>query len=80
MRIRVEDDIGPRLPEDEPVPDGEEEIDLSTFYQEFIETGRGVAEVSLEAESPAAKGEATRVLDAILTDRHRRAKGRGSPE
>lgn len=70
LRVRVEDDLGPRLPEDEPVPDTDEEIDLPTFYEEFIKADRGLAEVSVEAESPAAKAQATRVLDAILTDRH----------
>ncbi len=69
LRIRVEDDIGPRLPEDEPVPETEEELDLPTFYEEFIKADRGLAEVSVEAESPAAKAQAKRVLDAILTDR-----------
>ena len=36
LRIRVEDRIGPRLPEDEDAPDGEEEIDLQTFEADFI--------------------------------------------
>lgn len=79
LRIRVEDDIGPRLPEDEPVPETEEELDLPTFYEEFIKANRGVAEVSLDAESPAAKAQATRVLNAILTDRHQRGKGKPAP-
>ena len=81
LRVRVEDDIGPRLPEDEPVPDTDEEIDLPTFYEEFIKADRGVAEVevSVEAESPAAKAQATRVLDAILTDRHQRGKVKEAP-
>jgi hypothetical protein len=79
LRIRVEDDIGPRLPEDEPVPETEEELDLPTFYEEFIKADRGVAEVSLDAESPAAKAQATRVLNAILTDQHQRGKGKPAP-
>jgi hypothetical protein len=79
LRIRVEDDIGPRLPEDEPVPETEEELDLPTFYEEFIKANRGVAEVSLDAESPAAKAQATRVLNAILTDQHQRGKGKPAP-
>jgi hypothetical protein len=72
LRIRVADDIGPGLPEDAPVPSGEEEIDLPTFYEEFIKNDRGLAEVSAEVESPAAKGSLTRVLDAMREDRHRR--------
>jgi hypothetical protein len=46
LRIRVEDDIGPRVPEDEPTPGTEEEIDLGAFYEEFIAAGRGVAEIT----------------------------------
>lgn len=79
LRVRVEDDIGPRLPEDEPVPDTEEELDLPTFYEEFIKTDRGLAEVSVEVDSPAAKASFNRVLDAILTDRHQRSKGKPAP-
>jgi len=78
LRVRVEDDIGPRLPEDEPVPEGEEEIDLQTFHKQFIAADRGIAEVSLDAESPAAKAQAERVLEAILTDRHQRGTGGGA--
>ena len=75
LRIRVADDIGPRLPEDEPAPATEEEIDLATFYEEFIKADRGLAEVTAEAESPAAKASLTKLLEAILADRHRRAEG-----
>ena len=71
LRIRVADDIGPAVPDDESVPDGPEEIDLATFYEEFIRAGRGLAEVSAEVESTAAKGSLTRVLDAMTEDRHR---------
>jgi hypothetical protein len=74
LRIRVEDDIGPGLPEDEPVPTDEEEIDLATFYEEFIKADRGLADVSAEVEGPAAKASLTKLLEAILEDRHRRSK------
>jgi len=70
LRIRVADDIGPTLPEDEPVPDGEEEIDLATFYADFIKADRGLAEVSAEAESAGAKGSLTRVLEAMRENRY----------
>jgi hypothetical protein len=79
LRVRVEDDIGPRLPEDEPVPETEEELDLPTFYEEFIKADRGVAEVSVEVDSPAAKASFNRVLEAILTDQHQRGKGKPTP-
>lgn len=70
LRIRVEDDIGPGLPEDEPVPEGDEQIDVATYYEEFIATDRGLAEVSAEAGGGDAKTSLGRLLDAILTDRH----------
>jgi len=70
LRIRVADDIGPALPEDESVPDSEEEIDLATFYADFIKADRGLAEASAEAESAGAKGSLTRVLEAMREDRH----------
>ena len=79
LRVRVEDDIGPRLPEDEPVPETEEELDLPTFYEEFIKADRGLAEVSVEVDSPAAKASFNRVLEAILTDRHQRGKVEPAP-
>ena len=72
LRIRVADEIGPNLPIDASVPSGEEEIDLPTFFAEFIENDRGLPEVSAEVESPAAKGNLTRLLAAIREDRHRR--------
>jgi hypothetical protein len=70
LRIRVEDDIGPGLPEDEPAPTGDEEIDLATFYEEFMTEDRGLAEVSAEVSDPNAKTSLGLLLDAILTDRH----------
>lgn len=77
LRVRIEDDIGSRLPDDEPVPEGEEEIDLAAFYEEFVASDRGVADVSVEAENAAAKANLNKLLDAILTDRH--DPGKGSP-
>jgi hypothetical protein len=72
LRIRVTDDIGPRLPDDEPVPDEDEEIDLATFNEEFVVADRGFIEVSAEAQDRAASAELTRLVEAMLTDRHRR--------
>ena len=62
LRIRVEDDIGPRVSEDEPVAEEEEEIDLGAFYEEFIKTNRGIAEATAEVDSAAAKASISRVL------------------
>jgi hypothetical protein len=79
LRVRVEDDIGPRLPEDEPVPEAEEELDLPTFYEEFIKGDRGIAEVSVDVDSPAAKASFNRVLEAMMTDRHQGGRAEPAP-
>ena len=71
LRVRVEDDIGPRVPEDESVPEGEEDVDLVAFFEEFIKRNRGVAETMAEVGTPAAKASLRhKILPAILMDRH----------
>ncbi len=72
LRIRVVDDIGPRMPEDEEVPAEEEEIDLETFNEEFIAKDRGLVEVSAEAQDRAARAALMRLIEAIVTNRHKR--------
>ena len=72
LRIRVEDRIGPRLPEDEDAPEGEEELDLQTFEADFIVPERGTAEVSLEAEDTQAKARFTRLLNHMLRNEHKK--------
>lgn len=67
IRLRVEDDAGARLPEDEPVPEGEEEIDLQTFHDEFFANERGVSELGAEVESAAAREDLEAVLSAATT-------------
>lgn len=76
LRIRMEDPLGPRLPDDEPAPEGEEEIDLDTFQAEFVAPGRALEDVTLEANTPQAKARFTRLLNQLLRDRH--AGGSGS--
>lgn len=74
LRIRVIDDVGPRLPEDEPVSAAEdEEIALETFNEEFIAADRGSIEVSAEAQDGAAGTELARLIKAIVTDRQKPA-------
>ena len=73
LRIRVIDDIGPRMPDDEPVPAEDEEIDLETFNEEFIVADRGFTEVSAEAQDRAASADLARLIEAIVTDRHKPA-------
>ena len=64
IRLRVEDDAGSRLPDDEPVPEGEEDIDLQTFYDEFFRNERGISELGAEVESAAAREDLEAVLSA----------------
>lgn len=73
LRVRVEDPLGSRLPDDEPASEGEEEIDLDAFFTDFIAPERGAAFVSLEAESSIVRARFEKLLDEIRTDRH--AKG-----
>jgi hypothetical protein len=68
LRIRVEDDIGPHLPEDESSAPDDEEIDVLTFYEEFFAADRGLAETSAEVDGPQAKAALTRLLGAILNN------------
>jgi hypothetical protein len=70
LRIRVEDRIGPRLPEDEDAPAGEEEIDLQTFEADFIKPDPDAGEVSLEAENAHAKASFTRLFNHMLRNEH----------
>ena len=72
ITVSVEDEIGPRLPEDGEAPEGEEETDLETFYQEFIRSERGAASIAAEADGPQGKAALSRLVNAVQTDHHRR--------
>jgi hypothetical protein len=67
LTIAVEDDTGPR-------PSGAEaadqQIDLGTFYHQFIHRGRGVTTVTAEVDGAAAERHLNELLDAILVNRH----------
>jgi hypothetical protein len=70
LRIRVEDRVGPRLPDDEDAPDGEEEIDLQTFEADFIKPDPDAAEVSLEAENAQGKASFARLFNHMIRNEH----------
>ena len=70
LRVRVEDVVGPHVPEDESVPDLPEEIELDVFDAEFVAPDRGTAYVSLFAETPKAKRAFDRVYAELISDRH----------
>jgi hypothetical protein len=70
LRVRVEDVVGPHVPEDESVPDLPEEIDLDAFDAEFVAPDRGTTYVTLYADTPKAKKAFDRIFAELITDRH----------
>jgi len=73
LRIIVEDEIGPRISEGQ-TSVAEQQIDLGTFYHQFIRPGRGTAIAVGEFDGAAAKLHLTRVLEAIEKNLHAAAK------
>lgn len=74
LTVVVEDELGPRIPEEGAVTEAEQQIDLGTFYNEFIRKGRGSAYAIAEVEDPAAQARLTGLLSAIETNRHASAR------
>lgn len=70
LSVVVEDEVGPRVPDAGATSEGEQQIDLGTFYHEFIRPGRGNANVMAEAADPAARARLTALLGTIETNRH----------
>jgi hypothetical protein len=70
LSIRMEDPLGPRRPEDEPVPEGEEEIDLQTFEADFISSSRATEDITLDAETAEARAHFEALFADLLRDRH----------
>jgi hypothetical protein len=70
LKLRVEDDAGARLPDDEPVPEDEEEIDLDTFAAEFMARDRGTAFISVDVEDDAALKRFEALANSVLGDVH----------
>jgi hypothetical protein len=71
LRLRIEDALGPHLPEDGSVPDVPEELGLDEFESCFLADGAD-GTVTLEADGPAATHAFDRLLARILSDRHAR--------
>ena len=70
LSVVVEDEVGPRLSNGSAGGEAEQQIDLGTFYKEFIRPGRGNATVTAEVADPTAKEHLARLLQAIETNRH----------
>jgi hypothetical protein len=69
LTVVVEDEVGPSIPQ-------EEQIDLGTFYKQFIRPGRGSASVTAEVENSAAEAHIASLLDAIERNRHSPGRGK----
>jgi len=80
LTVVVEDEVGPRVPDAGAVTEKEQQIDLGTFYNEFIRPGRGSANVTADVEGPAARARVTRLLNAIERNRHPLDGSAGRPE
>ena len=65
LTVVVEDEAGPRLPDKGTLAEGEEQIGLRAFYNEFIRPGRGVANVFAEAEDKVAEARIERLVSRI---------------
>jgi len=70
LRVVVEDEIGPRIAEGAVSGGEEQQIDLGTFYNEFIRPGRGSANVVAEVDGPEATAHVSRLLGTIEKNRH----------
>lgn len=67
LQVRVEDELGDRIPADEDALEGPEEISLDQFTEEFIAPQRGAASIWLSASGPADK----EAFDRFLTELER---------
>jgi hypothetical protein len=70
VTITVEDDIGPQPLDDASQEGAEEDLDLESFFEEFIRPGRGTATIVANAQTPAAKERLSFLLADVIRDRH----------
>ena len=64
------------LPEKGALVEGDEQIDLHTFYDEFIRPGREIANVVAEVEDDTADVDLNKLLSSIEESRHGLGRGR----
>ena len=70
IKVVVDDELGPRLPDRDAGIEGEQQIDLATFYHQFIKPGRGIATATAEVLDAEAGQRLDRLLALISTNRH----------
>lgn len=69
LTVEVEDEAGPRASGGPDIA-ADAAIDPEAFYNEFLGRGRGIANVTAEVDSDAAKARLTRLLEIIEKNRH----------
>lgn len=70
LTVTVEDDLGPRETSGGLATEAEQQIDLGTFYNEFVRPGRGTTTVVAEVAGPAARQNVGRLLASIERNQH----------
>lgn len=75
IRVRIEDELGGRVPDDESVQPGEEAIDIEAFEADFVKPDRGTVDISAEVDSGGALRRLNRLVAKVREDRHARGRG-----
>jgi hypothetical protein len=70
MTVVVEDEAGPHVLDKRPLAASGQQIDLETFYSEFIRPGRGVANVEAEVADEAAEARVALLVSSVEANRH----------
>ncbi len=70
LSVRVEDTIGPHLPEEGSVPDQPEEMTLEAFEKNFIFPDSGNTFITLHTQTQVGKDLFDAVTADLLIDRH----------
>jgi hypothetical protein len=70
LTVVVEDEAGPRLLDKRPLAASGQQIDVQTFYSEFIRPERGVANVEADVADDAAAERLARLINCVETNRH----------
>jgi len=70
LTVTVEDESGPRALAEDTTAAAEQSIDLGTFYNEFIRSGRGVTNIVAEVDDLTAKSSVDRLLESVERNRH----------
>ena len=70
VRVRIEDTLGRRMPDDASASSQPEDIDLTTFQEAFVVPRRGTAFVAVETENYRAWSSFQKLLDEMRANKH----------